>query len=98
MNEEEKKETTPLVGRGFHSVNEDGEIRNQGVVVEKIESGWYLVRLFDWLLGQPCSERLVNFAEMKSFIFYENCEQMRDAYDSGLAKNIALGFAKKKEI
>src|SRR5437868_5284883 len=51
--------TEKLVGKYFHSANENNKVEWQGVVIGEPHAGWYLVQLFDWASGEPSVERLV---------------------------------------
>jgi hypothetical protein len=75
----------PLIGRFFHSV-EDGRIKWQGLVIGSPVTGWYLVQLFEWLMGEPNVQTLVGVEEMRSWLFYETNQQMIDSSDHGVAR------------
>ncbi len=74
-----------IVGRYFHSLK-DGRISAQGEVVSRPEPGWYLVTLFDWIVGEPSVCRLVRLEDMAGWLFYENSEMMCHAYQYGIAR------------
>jgi len=75
----------PLVGRFFHSLK-DGQIHWQGAVHGNPEPGWYMVVLFEWVTGAPNVERLVRIEEMASWFFYRDAEEMKESFDSGVAR------------
>jgi len=58
----------------------------QGVVVGNPEPGWYLVQLFEWLMGEPNLRRLVKIEDMEHWLFYEDVEAMKFSYDHGTAR------------
>jgi len=78
------KNVNPLVGQFFHSI-ENGDVKWQGLVLGNPESGWYLVRLFEWLTGSPTVNRLVKIEEMSQWLFYSNSEEMAFSYEHGCA-------------
>lgn len=74
-----------LEGYYFHSVNANGEIEWQGVVVEEVKPDWFLVRLFNWITGEDDVLELVCFWSMTRWLFYEKSEDMRYSYEYGPA-------------
>lgn len=77
-----------LVGSHFHSVNEKNEINWQGYVLSHVYDGYYLVQLYEWMFGSANVRRVVSIVEMKSWLFYESAEQMKDSYENGIAFNM----------
>ena len=75
-----------MVGRFFHSVNENGKIMWQGQIVGNPHSDYYLVELFDWLVGGASVQRLIRLEEMESWLFYPDSNMMMHAYDYGIAR------------
>jgi hypothetical protein len=71
--------TASLVGTYFHSDRERGW---QGVIVAEPAPGTYLVELFDWLTGDPDTQRLVTLETMLlgEWSFYDDAQWMRTAY------------------
>jgi hypothetical protein len=53
----------------------------QGRVISSPLAGYYLVELFDWVLGEHHAYRLVTIQDMTSWTFYATAEQMREASD-----------------
>jgi hypothetical protein len=80
-----KKQDTNLIGQFFHSI-EDGKINWQGVVIGNPLPGWYLVQLYEWLMGEPNVQRLVKIEEMHTWLFYDSSESMVYSYDHGVAR------------
>ena len=81
-----------IVGKYFHSYI-NGVIHWQGYVLSKQgivpalislygpEKDFYLVQLFEWLLGEPSDQVLINFSEMKEWKFYNTREELLSAYE-----------------
>jgi hypothetical protein len=78
--------STALVGQFFHSI-QNGKLEWQGNVIGNPEAGWYLVQLFEWLMGEPNVQRLVRFEDMTEWFFYDDAEQMIYSYEYGAAKH-----------
>ena len=76
-----------LLGQFFHSIGkENGQVEWQGVVIGNPEPGWYLLQLFEWLMGEPNVRRLVRIEDMGNWLFYENAEAMQVSYEEGCAR------------
>jgi len=45
-----------------------------------------MVVLFEWVTGAPNVERLVRIEEMASWFFYRDAEEMKESFDSGVAR------------
>lgn len=73
-------EPETLVGKYFHSANENNKVEWQGVVIGEPHSGWYLVELFDWASGEPSVQRLVPIENMIGWLFYPDRAAMRSSY------------------
>jgi hypothetical protein len=71
-----KPETEKLLGKYFHSANEDNKIEWQGVVIGEPHPGWYLVQLFEWTSGEPTVQRLVPIEKMVGWLFYPDADTM----------------------
>ena len=59
-----------VVGKYFHSANENNQVEWQGVVIGEPHPGWYLVQLFEWTSGEPSTQRLVPIEKMVGWLFY----------------------------
>jgi hypothetical protein len=79
----------PLVGRGLHYKDERGCVHNQATILAIVPSNspeagdLALIQYFDWLMGEPSTQRLLPLTELASserWVFYENVEQMKDHY------------------
>ncbi len=69
-------EPEKLVGKYFHSVNQNNKIEWQGVVIGEPHPDWYLVQLFDWASGEPTVQRLVPIEKMIGWLFYPDLDAM----------------------
>jgi hypothetical protein len=81
---------TSLVGMYFHQLklNEHGEmqIHWQGQIIGRPQPAYYLLQLYDWLVGAPSDCRIVEFQELRGWLFYPDAEGMRYAYEYGSAR------------
>jgi hypothetical protein len=68
-----------LVGSYFHAV---GGEQWQGCVVAEPHPGFYLVELFDWVVGDSSRQRLVKIEDMLTWHFYDNAKWMNNAYEA----------------
>lgn len=75
----------PLVGNYFHSLNKDGLVEMQGVVIGNPEPGWYLLQLFDWLVGEGHLRMLMRLEGMATWLFYADVATMKWSYEHGPA-------------
>jgi hypothetical protein len=71
-----------LVGKWFHSfetIEERDQYKPhwQGQVLSKHPNNMYLVQSYEWLMGEPLNQLLVEFKDMKFWIFYEDNETMK---------------------
>ena len=76
MEAETVTKTEKLVGKYFHSANENNKVDWQGVVIGEPHPGWYLVQLFDWGSGKPNVQRLVPIEKMTAWLFYPDRDAM----------------------
>jgi hypothetical protein len=77
-----------LVGSFFHTVK-DGNLEWQGYVVENPEPGWYLVQLYEWLMGDESHRTLVRIETMQDWMFYANSDAMNFSFKYGSARKYA---------
>jgi hypothetical protein len=77
--DERVTKTEKLVGKYFHSADENNKVEWQGVVIGQPHAGWYLVQLFDWTSGEPSVERLVPIEKMVGWLFYSDRDAMRSS-------------------
>ena len=76
MEAEAVTKTEKLVGKYFHSVNENNKVEWQGVVIGEPHPGWYLVQLLEWASGEPSVQRLVPIEKMIGWLFYSDRDAM----------------------
>ena len=50
----------------------------QGRVLSQPNPGWFLVQLYDWIVGEPNDIRLVRIEDMATWFFYLNAEDWRE--------------------
>ena len=82
----------PLVGLYFHVLSEDGSARNQGKVIAAVAPGSvYLVLYFEWRGGPASSTELLWVEDMRRCRFYQDGEEMREAFDHILPKGDVRG-------
>lgn len=81
----EKENENILVGKFFHSFNEDKTVNWQGKVIGQINDNLFLIECFSWILGeQSYSLEIVELNDMKNWFFYRNPKDMRWVYDNKL--------------
>lgn len=81
-----------LVGKFFHSFNEDGRVNWQGRIKQYIGDNYYLIDTFELITGIDYTTRLIKFEDMINFQFYETNEDMNNTYE------YKLKFIKPKEV
>lgn len=88
-----KKQTSksvkdPMLGKFFHSLNAEGKIEWQGVILESPVPGLYLLQLFEWGWGNPNVQRLARIESMEKWLFYPDAESMKFSYEEGVARDL----------
>jgi hypothetical protein len=86
VKEEPYFEPVGLIGQYFHSLDDQGQVEWQGVVIGCPEPGWYYLQLFEWTMGEPNVRRLVKFEDMTTWLFYEDADCMKFSYEYGSAR------------
>jgi hypothetical protein len=76
MEAETITKTEKLVGKYFHSANENNKVEWQGVVIGEPHPGWYLVQILEWASGEPSVQRLVPIEKMIGWVFYPDRDAM----------------------
>lgn len=71
------KQLPGIVGRFFHSVSDDMQIKEQGRVVSLVEPGHYLVECYSFIDGQVAYLRIVTLSALMHCQFYEDAEHMK---------------------
>lgn len=70
-----------FVGDYFLSLKKDETIEWHGQVLASIAgSSMYQIELFSWITGLPIERRIVSLDQMEGWLFYEDEEQLREAY------------------
>lgn len=87
-----------LKGRYFHSFEDDGVVKWQGYVLGSPGLGYYMVQLFEWLVGSPSCQKLVHLSEMNGWHFYDTQEEMAETYTYKLKHITGLQEPKKFEM
>ena len=49
--------------------------------VSEQSDGYYLVQLFEWVLGEPSTQKVVHIGSMADWEFYSSSDEMNDAYE-----------------
>jgi hypothetical protein len=70
-----------MIGKHFHSFDTEGYVAWQGRIVGNPEPGWYLVQLYEWLLGEESIQKLVRIEDMAAWDLYESHDDMAFAYN-----------------
>ena len=70
MQVEVSEKPQEVVGKYFHSGNENNKVEWQGVLIGEPHPGWYLVQLCEWASGDPSVQRLVPIKKMVGWLFY----------------------------
>lgn len=70
-----------LVGKWFHSFDDDGDVLWQGQIIAHVDDAYYLVQLHESGGGDKGPQRLTTLAQMTEWQIYEAVEQMREWYD-----------------
>jgi hypothetical protein len=76
----EEQTSEVLLGKWFHTVTENGTINYQGKVLRQ-EGGRYFIQLYDFVMGEPTTQRYLTQKEAESAQFYDSNEAMRHEYD-----------------
>ncbi|MGE4419997.1 MAG: GIY-YIG nuclease family protein [Sulfurimonas sp.] len=71
--------TKSLDGKFFHTFK-NNQVEWQGYIISEPKDGFFLIQLFDWILGEPSNQKLVSINDMLSWNFYDSVEEMNDAY------------------
>ena len=68
---------TKLEGKFFHTF-EDDKWKWQGCVLSQPAEGYFLVQLFEAVLGEPSSRKVIHIGEMTDWTFYRSEEEWRE--------------------
>lgn len=70
----------PLVGKYFHSRDDAGVIKWQGLILGKT-GGLYLCQLFGWFDGRTTNQQLIPLREMRRWEFFNSSVEMGERYE-----------------
>lgn len=73
------KNDKSLEGKFFHSFK-DGKLIWQGYVVAEQTDGFFLVQLFEWVMGEPSVQKVMHLRDMADWEFYGSEDEWTDAY------------------
>lgn len=79
-----------LIGKWFHTYEENGMMKWQGQVLSAHTGDKFLVQLYSWFDGYPTDQKLIDIDKMESWTFYDDNELMIDAYRKAKERGIAL--------
>jgi len=65
----------------------------EGTTPTTPKDGWYLVQLFEWMMGEESCCYLVEIEAMRDWIFYKNAESMQHSYHDGVAYHVGKNNA-----
>jgi len=71
-----------LIGKYFHSFDENGRIKWQGQIIGHIAPSAYVVQLFEWIAGFESIQKVVDVNDLYGWVIYESDDDMRRAYYS----------------
>ena len=81
-----------LIGKFFHVLDEferEGskqvELCGQGWICGKVEPGWYMLQMFDWIMGEAGSKRVASISDISGFLLYDTKEEMKESFETGEA-------------
>ena len=89
------KPWSTLVGKFFHTFRTDvprkgrGEVQSQGVVLSDLGGGYFVVQLFDFVMGDPSDRHVVHIERMvaNGWVFYETDAEMRERWEHYYARD-----------
>ena len=64
----------------FHTIDEEGQIKYQGQIIEVFNDKLFLAQLYDYVVGMKNGLRLMNF-ENVTLEIYDTDKKMRDEYN-----------------
>ena len=70
MKSEMSKDPGDVVGKYFHSANENNKVEWQGMVIGEPHPGWYSVQRCEWASGEPKVQRLVPIEKIVGWLYY----------------------------
>lgn len=91
------KKKNSLIGKFFHSIGDDKLIRWQGQIIAEPKTNVYLVRVFDFMIGQEACQYLIPIDEMKGWMFYNDNESLIYSYEHGSARHLRHEIHENKD-
>jgi hypothetical protein len=81
---------TGLVGRGFHTIEDNGSTCWQGSVIADLGDGYFLVQLYSWIIGESSTQHILHISEMaeltpnkaRRFRFFDSLEDANTYMDT----------------
>lgn len=70
-----------LIGKFFHTFDDAHVLRYQGQIEAALSAGYYLVQLYDWLVGLPNAQQIFHLADMKGWDLYDDKDYWRQEGD-----------------
>lgn len=61
----------PLIGKGFHTLDDNSNFNWLGIIIGSPEPGWYFVMLFSWVDLRPTTGRLVRIEDMQDWFYWD---------------------------
>ena len=77
----EKRLHQGIIGKFFHTLDDDGTIRCQGQILTCVINDTYLVEHYSWWDGCPNGQVMIDVDKMSNWIFYDTNQEMLDAYE-----------------
>lgn len=71
------KETT-LIGLCFITHNSDYKREYQGQILSKLDNGFYLVQLYDWLIGYPSTMKIFSLNKLTNADLFRNMDELKE--------------------
>lgn len=90
-----------LVGKFFHVLDvfdregeKQVEICGQGQIIGSPEPGWYLLQMYEWILGEASSKRVASIEDISGFLLYDTKEEWKESFETGEASAYRPDFGK----
>lgn len=79
MSKVSKRKRDMLVGKFCLTFDAEGVLHKQGQILGKVSDSRYLVRWFEWMFGEECSQSIVSVEDISHWEFYDTVEDWHDA-------------------
>lgn len=72
-----------LLGKWLHTLCSGGRIQQQGQIIGALGQGFYVVRFFDWFVGNETKRQVIHVSDLRKgrWPLYESDESMREHYE-----------------